>query len=95
MNSDAGKERGWLAKPSLTPQLVTVKPTAGDRELRIKDNEGSNEQRCNLNVAAQAVVVMVVRMYECRVKQWLLSNERQITLNPARFRLMFYWYSAP
>lgn len=61
---EVGKERLQLAKPSLTPQLVTVKPTAVDRALQLVTNGGREKQRRQRDAAAQAVVVMAVKMYE-------------------------------
>lgn len=37
-------ERFQLAKPSLTPQLVTIKRTAEDRELEIEDDGEKDEE---------------------------------------------------
>lgn len=37
-------ERFQLAKPSLTPQLISIKRTAEDRELEIEDDGEKNEE---------------------------------------------------
>lgn len=56
------ERRRELAKASLTHGLVTLKPTAGDRTLKINEDAGSNGGRSEQDAAPQAAVAMVVRM---------------------------------
>ena len=78
----AGKE--FCVSPAPRFGLVRIERRGLDKGLRIKGNARSNDQASQGDTSRQAAAVMIVRLYESRVKHLILvKGAAQIILSPA------------